>query len=49
MTDAEPEKQENIDAYNQWAAEHEHILSKSLFCGGTTWPGVFFAEDQVRL
>ncbi len=49
MTDAEPEKQENIDAYNQWAGEHEHILSKSLFCGGTTWPGVFFAEDKAAL
>jgi dienelactone hydrolase len=49
MTDTEPEKQENIDAYNQWAAEHEHILSKSLFCGGTTWPGVFFAEDKAAL
>jgi hypothetical protein len=43
-----PEKQEHIDAYNQWASEHEHILSKSLFCGGTTWPGVFLAEDQSR-
>ena len=49
MTDADPEKQENIDTYNKWAGEHEHILSKSLFCGGTTWPGVFFAEDQVAL
>ena len=38
-----------IDAYNQWAAMHEHILSKSLFCAGTTWPGVFLREDQVAL
>jgi len=49
MTDSEPEKQENIDAYNEWAAAHEHILSKSLFCAGTTWPGVFLAEDRVAL
>jgi len=44
-SDANPEDPENIQAYNSWAAEHEHILSKSLFCGGTTWPGVFLAED----
>ena len=49
MTDSEPEKQEQIDLYNRWASEHEHILSKSLFCGGTTWPGVFFAEDRAAL
>lgn len=49
MSDANPELQENIDEYNRWAAEHEHILSKSLFCGGTTWPGVFLSEDRVAL
>jgi hypothetical protein len=29
-----------IDAYNQWAAGHEPIMAKSLFCVGTTsfWP-----------
>ncbi|WP_229311582.1 alpha/beta hydrolase family protein [Larkinella rosea] len=48
-TDADPEKTEHIEAYNQWAAEHEHVLSKSLFCAGTTWPGVFLSEDQVAL
>ncbi len=35
--------------YNQWAAEHEHVMSKSLFSSGTTWPGVFLAEDQAAL
>lgn len=49
LTDNDPEKQENIDAYNTWAGEHEHIMAKSLFCAGTTWPGVFFAEDKVAL
>jgi len=48
-SDADPEKQDHINAYNQWAGEHEHIMSKSLFCGGTTWPGVFLAEDQTAL
>ena len=43
------EDQAYIDAYNQWAAEHEHIMSKSLFCAGTTWPGVFLREDQIAL
>ncbi len=38
-----------IDSYNQWAAAHEHVLSKSLFCAGTTWPGVFLREDQAAL
>jgi dienelactone hydrolase len=44
-SDANPEDPANIQAYNRWAGEHEHIMSKSLFCGGTTWPGVFLAED----
>lgn len=39
----------NIEAYNKWAAEHEHVVSKSLLSAGTTWPGVFFAEDQKAL
>ena len=38
-----------ITAYNRWAMEHEHVMAKSLFCAGTTWPGVFTAEDQVAL
>ncbi|MFT3749415.1 MAG: alpha/beta hydrolase family protein [Agriterribacter sp.] len=49
LTDDEPERSESIHAYNKWAAEHEHIMAKSLFSAGTTWPGVFFAEDRVAL
>jgi dienelactone hydrolase len=49
LSDKNPEEEKNIAAYNDWAAEHEHIMAKSLFCGGTTWPAVFFAEDQVAL
>lgn len=48
-TDANPELKENIEAYNRWSSEHEHVMSKSLFCAGTTWPGVFLAEDQIAL
>ncbi|MGG7660791.1 hypothetical protein [Dyadobacter sp. BHUBP1] len=48
-SDADPEKPENIQTYNAWSSEHEHVMSKSLFSAGTTWPGVFLAEDQVAL
>ena len=49
LTDDEPENPANIDAYNEWAARHEHIMAKSLFSAGTTWPGVFLAEDKIAL
>jgi dienelactone hydrolase len=49
LTDQDPENPTNIKAYNTWAGEHEHVMSKSLFCAGTTWPSVFFAEDQKAL
>ena len=49
LNDLDPEKPENIEAYNQWASDHEHIMAKSLFSAGTTWPGVFLAEDQRAL
>jgi dienelactone hydrolase len=38
-----------VQEYNRWAAEHESIMAKSLFCAGTTWPGVFATEDRVAL
>jgi dienelactone hydrolase len=49
LNDNDPEKPANISAYNDWAGQHEHIMAKSLFCAGTTWPGVFFAEDRKAL
>ena len=49
LTDDDPENPVNIIAYNNWAGEHEHIMAKSLFSAGTTWPGVFMAEDSVTL
>jgi len=45
----EPQRIVDILAYNQWAATHESIMAKALFCAGTTWPGVFLAEDQRAL
>jgi dienelactone hydrolase len=49
ITDFNLDTIEQIDAYNSWAANHEHILAKSLFCGGTSWPAIFLAEDQMAL
>ena len=49
MSDENPEDSDNIAAYNKWASAHEHVMAKSLFCAGTTWPGVFLAEDQRAL
>jgi dienelactone hydrolase len=49
LNDNDPENTANIEAYNKWAAAHEHIMAKSLFCAGTTWPAVFWAEDKVAL
>ena len=49
LNDKNHEDPNNIKAYNNWAAEHEHIMAKSLLSAGTTWPGVFLAEDQKAL
>ena len=43
------ENLDSIHAYNEWAGQHESIMAKSLFCAGTTWPGVYLREDQVAL
>jgi len=43
------EWEKEIEAYNRFAADHEPIMAKSLFCAGTTWPGVFVAEDRRAL
>lgn len=49
QTDESPENADKIKAYNKWAGEHEHVMAKSLFSAGTTWPGVFFAEERKAL
>ena len=49
LNDPDPEKTGQITAYNDWAAQHEHVMAKSLFSAGLTWPGVFFAEDRIAL
>jgi dienelactone hydrolase len=49
LKEVNPESADEIKAYNQFASEHEDEMAKSLFCAGTTWPGVFTAEDQRAL
>ena len=49
LKEVNPESEAEIAAYNRFAADHEHLMSKSLFSAGTTWPGVFTAEDQRAL
>lgn len=44
-----PEASREIHEYNEWAGAQETVVAKSLFCAGTTWPGVFLAEDQRAL
>ena len=43
------ESPEEIGRYNAFAGQHEHIMAKSLFSAGRTWPGVFVAEDMYAL
>ncbi|HEV7330827.1 MAG TPA: alpha/beta hydrolase family protein [Flavisolibacter sp.] len=49
LMDGSPDDRESIAAYNTWAVGHESVMAKSLFSAGTTWPGVFFAEDKKAL
>jgi dienelactone hydrolase len=49
LQEVAPESEAEIEAYNRFAGGHEHLVSKSLLCAGTTWPGVFTAEDQRAL
>jgi dienelactone hydrolase len=49
---AEPvtsDDEQAVETYNRFAARHEHLMAKALFCAGTTWPGVFTVEDQRAL
>jgi dienelactone hydrolase len=38
--------EDEIQRYNQFAGNHEHLVAKSLFSAGMTWPGVFVFDDQ---
>ncbi len=49
LEEVHPESVEEIEAYNRFASQHESVMAKSLFCAGTTWPGVFLSEDRRAL
>ena len=49
LVEVNPDSEEEIKKYNDFAANHEHIVAKSLFCAGLTWPGVFVFDDQRAL
>jgi len=49
MIEANSDSEEEIQRYNQFAANHEHLIAKSLFSAGLTWPGVFVFDDQRAL
>ena len=49
VTPVDDDSEASIEIYNRFAGEHEHLMAKSLLCAGTTWPGVFTAEDQRAL
>src|SRR5947209_2894953 len=46
QVESNPEAEDEIKLYNQFAASHEHLIAKSLFSAGMTWPGVFVFDDQ---
>ena len=49
LVEKDPESEEEIERYNTFAGNYEHLIAKSLFSAGTTWPGVFTGEDQRAL
>jgi dienelactone hydrolase len=46
LVETNPEAEDEIQRYNEFAANHEHLIAKSLFSAGMTWPGVFVFDDQ---
>lgn len=46
QVEANPEAEDEIQRYNQFAGAHEHLIAKSLACSGMTWPGIFVSDDQ---
>jgi len=46
LVEANQEAEDEIQRYNEFAAVHEHVIAKSLFSAGMTWPGVFVFDDQ---
>ncbi len=49
LVEQDPESNDEIQRYNQFAIEYESLVAKSLFSAGMTWPGVFVADDRSAL
>ncbi len=49
QVEANPESEEEINRYNQFAAAHENLMARSFSCSAMSWPGVFVSEDQRAL
>ncbi len=49
QTEQNPESDDEIKLYNQFAAAHEHLVAKSFTCSAMTWPGVFVSDDRRAL
>ena len=50
VADPGPDERTNdVREYHTWASNHEHIMAKSLFSAGTTWPAIYLQEDQIAL
>ena len=48
-TDENSEDVRNIEAYNEWAGHHEHVMAKSLLSAGTSYTGMVLAEDRIAV
>lgn len=42
----EPGSRRYIEAYNEFAAQYETLVAKTLFLSGATWPGIMAYEDR---
>jgi dienelactone hydrolase len=40
---------DHVRRYDAFAAQHEHVVAKSLFSAGLTWPGLALCEDLAAL
>ena len=49
LEEVNPEAEDEIQRYNDFAGTHEHVIAKSLFSAGMTWPGVFIFDDRRAL
>ena len=49
LAEVNPEDEDEIQRYNRFAGNHEHVIAKSLFSAGMTWPGVFVFDDRRAL